>query len=363
MKKTLSILLAFVMMLSISTMAFAANTSTVSLDKDYTVTLKNSSADYTFTAPEDGAYCVSATLSLVKNNIGMASVDVINSEYYSLVSISMYFADSDEGEEPFTFSRTEGKDYFVAKKGSKLTLKVDCDYKDFFPDDIDIEYPALTVTFKVSSIKNVREIKIGESYTISDDEFFIFKPTEDGICDIWSHDCPEFYVMDTDGVFDGGYVESEGYPAETYFAYSAGEIYGVFMNANCDDDGNAVDSVFHVVDAMTIQPDVIDIEDVTVIRGQEESVSPVIYPIGAICNCGDLQIEVGNERIATVEYNPDTMEIIVHGKHLGKTTLTITESNYGVTREIEIEVISRTQNFFRNVFDYISMMFDFIFGR
>ena len=62
MKKLLSILLAVVMMFSISIIAFAADSTPIELDKEYTVTLKNDTATYTFTAPEDGAYRLSASI-------------------------------------------------------------------------------------------------------------------------------------------------------------------------------------------------------------------------------------------------------------------------------------------------------------
>ena len=52
MKKILSVVLAVVMMFSVSIIAFAEKGSSIELDKEYTVTLKNDTANYTFTAPE-----------------------------------------------------------------------------------------------------------------------------------------------------------------------------------------------------------------------------------------------------------------------------------------------------------------------
>lgn len=62
MKKILSVVLAVVMMFSVSIIAFAEKGSSIELDKEYTVTLKNDTANYTFTAPEDGAYRLSASI-------------------------------------------------------------------------------------------------------------------------------------------------------------------------------------------------------------------------------------------------------------------------------------------------------------
>lgn len=367
MKKTLSILLAIVMMFSVSLTAFAADVPAVELDKEYTVTLDNSKADYTFTAPEDGMYCVSAKLSLNKEDIALATVEVTNSEDISVASLWLAFFDNgEEGEDSFTLSHLDDDDCFAARKGAKLNLTVESDIPYFIEDETeeDVKLPPVTVTFKVTLMKDVREIKIGESYTVSESEYFIFKPTEDGVCDIYSYDSSYFSIMDADGEFywsmDGDY----GYPNEICFEYKAGGVYGVLLEPGCDDEYNDIDSVFHVVDAKTLKPEMIALDDITIVRGQEEYAFPAIYPMGANGNCGDLQVEVANEKIATAEYDSEMQTIIVHGKHLGKTTLTVTEPNSGVTKEVEIRVISRIEAFFRSVFEFIrDILFGFIFIR
>ena len=80
MKKILSVVLAVVMMFSVSIIAFAEKGSSIELDKEYTVTLKNDTVNYTFTAPEDGAYRLSASIKFKEKDFGIASVVVGNEE-------------------------------------------------------------------------------------------------------------------------------------------------------------------------------------------------------------------------------------------------------------------------------------------
>ncbi len=362
MKKLLSIVLAVVMMFSISIIAFAADNPSIELDKEYTVTLKADEANYTFIAPEDGAYIISASLKYKENDFGVATISVGNDEYY-FSSVYLYFIDGmDEEAANLNMAKLNDSDIFMAKKGAALTVSVATGLSILESEDI--EYTDTTVTFKIASVNNLREIKIGESYTVNGEEYFLFKPTENGTVDLWSHQCQIISIMDTDGsVFSGEQDFLTGFPADVAFEYEAGEVYGVCVNSGTDEENNPIDSVFHVVDAKTVQPDVIDLEDITVVWGDTESFYPQIYPLGSIYNCGELEYTIENEKIATVEYDSELDIYIIHGKRPGKTTLTVTEPNYGVTRTVEVEVITRTANFFRTIFAFVSSIFNFIFGR
>lgn len=359
MKKILSVVLAVVMMFSVSIIAFAEKGSSIELDKEYTVTLKNDTANYTFTAPEDGAYRLSASIKFKEKDFGIASV-VVGNEEKIFSSIHLYFMDVSEEEDILDFSNFEDDDIFMAKKDSDLDVSVEIGLPD---SEENITFTETTVTFKITRVQDLKEIKIGESYMANGTEYFIFKPTEDGVCDIWSYECPNISVMDTYGNMYYGSIDTDGFPADVPFKYKAGELYGIYVEGSYDKNDKPVDSVFHVVDGKTISPDVIELDDITVIKRTSENVYPEVYPIGSMFNYDRLDVSVGNERIATAEYNPETGSITVYGKHYGKTTLTVTEPISGTTAEVEVEVISRTTNFFRNVFEFIKGIFDFIFGR
>lgn len=360
MKKLLSITLAIVMMFSISIIAFAADKPAIELDREYTVTLKSGKMSFDFIVPEDGAYRLSASIQFKEKDFGLAKITVGNDEkIYS--SVSLYFMDVSEDENIFDFSNFEDDDIFMAKKGRELDVSVEIGLSD--SDGADTDYTESTVTFKITSISNLPEIKIGKSYTVRSKEYFLFKPTDDGVCDIWSYECPNISVMDMDGNILYGSIDLNDFPADVPFEYKAGEIYGICVESNFDEDGNNLDSVFHVVDGKTILPDVIELDDITVIKRKDEIVFPDIYPLGSVFSYDGLEVSTGNEKIATAEYDSETGAIIVHGKRYGKTTLTVTEPISGTTAEVEIEVISRTTAFFRSIIEFIRNIFDFIFGR
>lgn len=362
MKKLLSIVLAVVMMFSISMIAFAADSTSIELDKEYTVTLKADEANYTFIAPEDGAYVISASLKANDDDFGFATVSV-GDEDNIVSSIYLYYINGLEDEDGlFDVAELNDKDLFMAKKDAPLTVSVNTSFP--YVEDDSIEYSDTTVTFKITSVNDLREIKIGESYTVLGDEYFIFKPTEDGIADIWSHQCQSISIMDTDGnIYYGDKDFLTGFPADVAFEYEAGKIYGVYVESDYNDEGESIDSIFHVVDAKTVRPDVIEMDDITVIWGQDEFLWADIYPLGSIYNCGEFEYSIENEKIATVEYDSESESYVIHGRRPGKTTLTVTEPNYGVTRTVEVEVITRTTNFFRTIFAFVSGIFSFIFGR
>ena len=185
MKKLLSITLAIVMMFSISIIAFAADKPAIELDREYTVTLKSGKMSFDFIVPEDGAYRLSASIQFKEKDFGLAKITVGNDEkIYS--SVSLYFMDVSEDENIFDFSNFEDDDIFMAKKGRELDVSVEIGLSD--SDGADTDYTESTVTFKITSISNLPEIKIGKSYTVRSKEYFLFKPTEDGVCDIWSYE-------------------------------------------------------------------------------------------------------------------------------------------------------------------------------
>lgn len=360
MKKFISVALAIIMMFSISVIAFAASGSRIELEKEYKVTLKNDTVEYKFSVPDNGAYRISASISTSKNGIGSASLSV-RFEEQSISTVNLLSVGNKDYEDLNEFINSDDSDIFIAKKGADYTVNIVIGLP--YCEDEDIEYSKSTVTFKISKEDNLREIKIGESYTVSNDEFFLFKPTADGFCDIWSHECVELSIMDPDGNIIYGSIDLNGFPADIPFEYKAGEIYGIYAENGFDENGNAVDSVFHVVDATTVNPDIIDLEDITVIRGESEIVNPTVYPLGAIFNCNALECTIENEKIATIEYDSEYNELIIYGKRPGKTTLTVTEPNSGITREVEIEVITKITAFFRTVYEFISNIFNFVFGR
>ena len=372
MKKALSILLAVIMMCSFSMIAFAAAPA-VTLGEEYTVKTGEESLEYSFTPSEDGMYKLSAKILVDGKDSANADIDVLSDEDY-YASVHLFYMDlSDLGidldlDPDFDlsfFSNSEDSDCFMAKSGTKLTVRISNDAISFGEEEYRI--PDSTVTFSVTKVDNLREIKMGESYKVNgtdgEGEYFILKPTEDGVYNIWSYGCYEISVMTLDGKIEGD-VASGDLPVDFTFEAKAGEMYGVYAESAAYVEGERqAEPIFHVVDATTITADVIEMDDITVVRGSDGYAFAAIYPAGARYNCKNLEVKVENEKIASAEYDAEFDMIVVHGKRIGKTTLIVTEPISGATTEVEVRVISKTADFLSRILLYISILFGRIFGR
>ena len=357
MKKTISILLAVIMMFSLSTASFAGS-STVELDKEYTVTVDK---DKTFllTIPEDGVYKIFASIDNSVGDFNMASVSVdFNDSIVSTLFVS-YFNSEYDVEFPIDVNILSDEDYFVAGKDASITVELE-NYQDYFEEEI----PAPTVTFSVSKVDNLPEIRMNGSYSFTGESaYFILKPTEDGIYNLNSTlPCDDVSVMDSDGNIDYSYFDSES-SLDFSFIVEAGKLYCIYLA--CFDEDIAEFS-FNVTDATKIAIEEIQLGDFYVVSGSMDWNYPIILPYGACYNFDELEVSVGNEQIATAEYDPEDGSIVVYGNRPGKTTLTVTEPVSGASTTVEIRVISRIADFFSNLFLDIAfrimMLIDRILG-
>lgn len=357
MKKTISILLAVIMMFSLSTASFAGS-STVELDKEYTVTVDK---DKTFllTIPEDGVYKIFASIDNSVGDFNMASVSVdFNDSIVSTLFVS-YFNSEYDVEFPIDVNILSDEDYFVAGKDASITVELE-NYQDYFEEEIS----APTVTFSVSKVDNLPEIRMNGSYSFTGESaYFILKPTEDGIYNLNSTlPCDDVSVMDSDGNIEYSYFDSES-SLDFSFIVEAGKLYCIYLA--CFDEDIAEFS-FNVTDATKIAIEEIELGDFYVVSGNMDWNYPIIRPYGACYNFDELEVSVGNEKIATAEYDPEDGSIVVYGNRPGKTTLTVTEPVSGVSTTVEVKVVSRIADFFSNLFYNIAfrimMLIDRILG-
>ena len=132
-------------------------------------------------------------------------------------------------------------------------------------------------------------------------------------------------------------------------------------------DEDIAEFSFNVTDATKIAIEEIELGDFYVVSGSMDWNYPIIRPYGACYNFDELEVSVGNEQIATAEYDPEDGSIVVYGNRPGKTTLTVTEPVSGASTTVEIRVISRIADFFSNLFLDIAfrimMLIDALFGR
>ena len=357
MKKTISILLAVIMMLSLSTASFAGS-SEVEIDKEYTMTV-DTYKTLLLNVPEDGVYKLSASIDNSTGDFNMAAISVeINEENVSNLFLC-YLNTEEEVDFPIDVNILSNEDYFVAGKDANVTVVLE-NCQDYFEEEI----PAPTVTFTITKVDNLPEIRMNGSYSFSGESaYFILKPTEDGIYNLNSTlPCDDVSVMDSDGNIEYSYFDSES-SLDFSFIVEAGKLYCIYLA--CFDEDIAEFS-FNVTDATKIAIEEIELSDFYVVSGSMDWNYPIIRPYGACYNFDELEVSVGNEKIATAEYDPEDGSIVVYGNRPGKTTLTVTEPVSGVSTTVEVKVVSKIADFFSNLFYNIAfrimMLIDRILG-
>lgn len=357
MKKTISILLAVIMMFSLSTASFAGS-SEVEINREYTVTV-DTYKTLLLNIPEDGVYKLSASIDNSTGDFNMAHISVnINDSTVSSLFLC-YFNTEELVDFPVASDILSDEDYFVAGKDENVTVELE-NYQDSFDEEI----PAPTVTFTVTKVDNLPEIRMNGSYSFEGvSSYFILKPTEDGIYNLNSDEhYDEASVMSSDGYIDYTFFESEE-TLDFSFVAEAGKLYCIYLA--CFDEDIAEFS-FNVTDATKIAIEEIELGDFYVVSGNMDWNYPIIRPYGACYNFDELEVSVGNEKIATAEYDPEDGSIVVYGNRPGKTTLTVTEPVSGVSTTVEVKVVSRIADFFSNLFYNIAfrimMLIDRILG-
>lgn len=354
MKKTISILLAVVIMLSLSVFAFAAE-QTVELGKEYTVTVNEEILTYTFAVPKSGLFKLSAKLSS-SENFTSASVYVSDDDNIFASANLFNFADDDIS---FGFLSTESSDYFVAKSGEMLSVEIS---KDADWDSDEVEPTAATISFSITEATDCRELNIGSSYSVSSEgEYFVIRPNKDTIFNVWSNDDGYVSVMGTDGSYMSSNYYYESISLDFSFEVKSGEIYGVYVSpdfySDDDDEYEAYSMILNVADGSTITPDFIELNDIVAVKGDITCADLYVFPFGSNCNFDDLTFELADDEIATIEYDKNNNTLWVTGNKIGKTTLTVTEPISGVSTTVELEVVSNATMRFREILDTIISFF------
>lgn len=353
MKKVISILLTFAMMLSLSVLVFAA-TPSITLDKEYKINLSGGKeVNYTFTVPQDGVYNVKIE-ALNKSSEVAYVADLI--VYKNDIELANALADINlELWEPY-YSLD---DNFAAKKGDKLSVKLSA--LAVYGEN----HPTTEVTFIFSRIKNIREIEMGKSYeTYRTGEAFLFKAKKDTICNIKGNEPGHMSVISSDGEYLYS-IYAEDLLLDFSFKVKAGEIYYLDIAPNTYPEGdNIPDFVPFTItlsDGSNIKPESIELEDICIAKGDYSFYSIRVLPLGSNANCDDLELELGNDELVFIEYDGNST-LYVGGYKIGKTTLTVTEPVSGISTTVNVRVVSPLRMYLINLFERIAAFFSFIFS-
>ncbi len=346
-----------VLMCSFTVFASAANEE-MQLGKTYTVTVGQGSKTLSFTPDSDGIYEISA--KLLSGDDSAAAVTVSNEENtLSLISLFQFqFDDMD-------FSRYDDTDIFAAKKGITLSVEIS---NSFDPEEETSAYKIPDAKIEISIEKsNAAKLEIGDTFTVDNnseglfDSFFYIVPEETMQYNFWSYFDGEIAMMDGYGnYYSSDYSEEVGSLDYTEIL-EKGEIYLFKADIFFQEDGPS-SAVINIADGSKISPQVISMDSVLAIKGEDTYHAVAVYPFGSRYNYETLELTMGDAGIASAEYDKETGAIIVHGNKLGKTTLTVTEPISGVTAEVEVKVVTRIGYFFINVFQTVYEFISEIFG-
>ena len=365
MKKISSILLALIIALSLSTVAFAAP-ATISAGETKSITLnQGKKTTYTFTPTETAIYKLTFD---VKNDC-FAFCEVNNIEAPDdILSSNMIYQNA---EYEIICS-------FPAQKGSVFTITLSED------TDGDEDYESTAKFDMTLSKAKLPSLKLNGTYTVTDAySWYAFMPTESGYYNFRSNADdvdPSIDIFDDENNWysndDIGYKDDLNFDLSSYC--EAGRIYlvmvGVYsyydeFDEDYDYDDIDVNFSFTVKRAEDIMPECIFAYEnkISMARRDYYFTSATIAPSGSVVNIDpdDITITSSNPRVADI----DEIEIFgneilfdIASYRLGKTTITIELSN-GESADIAVRVRPSFIIFFENLFSSISGLFSLIFSR
>lgn len=376
MKKLMSIILAALLVFSLGTAAFAAGGS-IALGETKSITLqRDETAAFKFTAEESTLY-----VAEISSDMGFAMVSVTD-EAEDIIDSAWVISFGEKDETDSSFISDEAKIYFCADKGKTFNLEFK-ENSQFFIEVLEkfdglaesIVPAKINVTVKKA---DVRELKLGETYSSSEyREYFLFAPEEDGFYNFRSNSSgnsdPRISITGSDGSYfandNNGYLADYDFDLTAYF--EKGKVYGIeVINTSIEYEKDAEPFTFTVSRGEDIKADYLDIDSRVVFVAVNDTASNFVscVPSGALE--GEYEVTCADETKANAYYDESGL-ICIEGLSVGKTTVTVTETNSGVSTEFTVIVIpavvhsifSVVQNIFWTVVRVISNIIDFITSR
>ena len=376
MKKLMSIILAAVLVLSLGTAAFAAGGS-ITLGETKSITLQRDEiADFKFTAEESTLY-----VAEISSDMGFAAI-TLTDEAESIVDSAWVISFGEKVETDSSFISDEAKIYFCADKGKTFNLEFK-ENSQFFIEVLE-KFDGLAESIVPAKINitvkkaDARELKLGETYSVSEyREYFLFAPEEDGFYNFRSNSSGNSDPRISIAGSDGSYFENDnnGYLADYDFDLTAylekGKVYGVeAINTSIDYEKDTEPFTFTVSRGEDIKADYLDVENRVVYVAVNDTASNFVSCIPSGALEGEYEVICADETKANAYYDENGL-ICIEGLSVGKTTVTVTETNSGISTEFTVIVIPAVvqsiltvvQSIFWTVVGAISSVIDFITSR
>ncbi len=362
MKKLSCILLALIIALSLSTVAFAAPES-ISAGETKSVTLTSGQKKvFTFSVKETAVYSIKAK---AKNDC-YVTCEVANVESSKFINICI--ASLDDEESAYCS--------FPAQKGSMFTLTI-CEGTEYVISDDEDDMPAYDLPAKAEftlSKSKLPSVALNGTYKVlSGYTEYQFMPSKSGYYNFRS-DCKDAeidpFIEVSDELGNSFTNDDIGYDGDLNFDLTAylekGMIYLVRVMADAvvndfDDyeftEPENVNFSFTVKDGSKIRPEMLIAQDnkITLARNDYDYAGVVLAPSGAVLNFNedDVIITSSNAKVAdaeNVEFFDNEIHFDINSyNRFGKTTLTV-EIPGGISTEIQVKVVPRIVIFIENLF-------------
>lgn len=355
MKKTLSIVLALIMALSMAVPAFAAD-YTIKLGEEKAITVKSDEPlDLQFKPLKKGAYTV--TVTITKGEYSSFEVYADDEDYIGGGYVENGLEELETcGSDIIVNSGSDVHIYFY--HGSETTAKLNVKINDF----------------------SGKKLKLGKN-TVSDDycTTFLFTASETGYYNFKSDADTDFSdpYIDIYGMY--GYVAANDDNGRVNDGFSdfnfdvsvyleKGEMY--FVNAynyacyeDVDPKAYTMTATYNLkekVEELAIIGSWEETDIIKLAKDVEDYAFVCIVPTGALPTA-DIVITSSNDDIVAIDdYNRDTGEIDFHTVSSGKATITV-EAN-GMTAQIDVKVFSDFETFLLNLLDRLINFFSFLFS-
>jgi len=332
MKKIISVLLVFVLSLTLVAPVFASGDVLIA-GESQTITLKKDTKETkTFTSAKGGVYHYTCDIVVDKSD----STGFI---------IYAYRYEGDELIASYSCTRlklTSGSDYvtavseyFYAKPGVTYSIEYSVEFLS------DTENTTTVVAQCAVMPYDAQEIKIGSTYTCTvDAPAFVICPTQATTYNITADVYDYFTVNDgNNDVAESGLNPDQKLNAT--FELKGGKVYLLTFKEIPDTDYR-----FTVKDGAVILPESVQIPwSLEMPVGSSKALAYDIYPVGSEINSAGVEVTVGDTSIASVEYVEKDSNgysyYLIHALKKGTTTITVTEKTTGVSATKEVHVVSQ----------------------